>query len=178
MSTVEVLNDIRKTNVTKTVHKEPYDAISPTRPELSEAGRTVLITAGGTDAGLAMAHVFTQASAATVVIIGGRRSQVLEASRAKLEDEVKSISTNARIIARPCDGTKVSDIDALWQYLSDQNIFVDVYVANAAKFTESRPMMELGTEEVWSQVETNVWSPLYFTDKLCKQPTNKQKVSH
>jgi NAD(P)-dependent dehydrogenase (short-subunit alcohol dehydrogenase family) len=175
MSIVEVLNDIRKTNVTKTVHQEPYDAISPTRPELSQAGRTVLITGGGTGAGLAMAHAFIQASAAVIVIVG-RRAEVLEAARLKLEDEAKSVGTNTRIIAHPCDGTKVSDIDALWQYLGDQNIFVDVYVANAAKFTEPKPMMELGTEEVWSQVETNVWSPLYFTEKFCKQPTDKQKV--
>jgi hypothetical protein len=54
-----------------------------------------------------------------------------------------------------------------------------VYVANAAKFTEPQPMFELGVEEVWSQVETNVKSPLYFAEKFWKQPGTgeKQKVS-
>jgi FlaA1/EpsC-like NDP-sugar epimerase len=177
MSIVDILNDIRKTNVTKTIHQKPYDAILPTRPELSQVGRTVLITGGGTGAGLAMAHAFIRASAETIVIIG-RRAEVLEAARLKLEDEVKSIGTNTRIVIRACDGTKVSDIDALWQYLGDQNILVDVYIANAAKFTEPKPMMELGTDEVWSQMETNVWSPLYFTEKFCKQPGDKQKVGY
>jgi NAD(P)-dependent dehydrogenase (short-subunit alcohol dehydrogenase family) len=176
MSIVEILTEIRKTNVTNTIHKEPYDDISPTRSELSQVGRSILITGGGTGAGFAMAQAFIRASASTIIIVG-RRTEVLDSARLKLEDEVKSLGTGARIIARPCDGTKASDIDALWQYLSDENIFVDVYIANAAKFTEPVPMMELGSEEVWSQIETNVWSPLYFTEKFCKQPGDKQKVS-
>jgi hypothetical protein len=176
MSIVEILDEIRKTNITKTIHSEPYDAVSPTRPELSQAGRTVLITGGGTGAGFAMARAFIQASASTIVIIG-RRAEVLETARLKLEDEVKSTGMATKIIVRPCDGTSVLDIDALWLYLSEQNITVDVYVANAAKFTEPTPMMELGTEEVWSQFQTNLWSPLYFTEKFYKQPGDKPKVS-
>jgi FlaA1/EpsC-like NDP-sugar epimerase len=176
MSIVGVLTEIRKTNVTNTIHRVTYDAISPTRTELSQAGRSVLITGGGTGVGFSMAQAFVRASASTIIIVG-RRTKMLNSARLKLEDEVKTLGTSTRIVTRPCDDTKASDIDAVWQYLSDENIFVDGYIANAAKFTEPAPMMELGTEEVWSQIETNVWSPLYFTEKFCKQPGDKQKVS-
>lgn len=176
MSIVEVLNGIRATNVTKTVHNGVYDAISPTRPELSQAGKTVLITGGGTGAGLAMAKAFLAASAATVIIVG-RRAEVLQKARLELEDEANSLRKSTRIIARPCDIVKDSDADALWQFFTDEKIVVDVYVANAAAFQDPEPLLEMGTNTAWSFFETNVRSPMYFTEKFCKQPADGTKVS-
>jgi NAD(P)-dependent dehydrogenase (short-subunit alcohol dehydrogenase family) len=173
---IEVLRDIRASDVTKTIHPKSYDAISPTRPELNQAGKIVLITGGGTGAGFAIAKAFVSASAATVIICG-RRAEVLETARTKLEDEAKSKGTDTKIIARPCDIAKDSDVDALWQFFSDQKLIIDVYVANAAAFCEPKPMMEMGADAVWSMFETNVKSPLYFTEKFCKQPDEKQKVT-
>jgi NAD(P)-dependent dehydrogenase (short-subunit alcohol dehydrogenase family) len=176
MSIVEVLNGIRATNVTKTVHDSTYDAITVTRPELSQAGKAILITGGGTGAGLAMAKAFIGASAATILIVG-RRAEVLEKARAELEDEAKALGKSPRIIARSCDIAKDSDADALWQFFADEKIVVDVYVANAAAFQEPQPLLEMGTKTVWSFFETNVRSPMYFTEKFCKQPGDGTKVS-
>jgi NADP-dependent 3-hydroxy acid dehydrogenase YdfG len=175
MSIVEILAEIRKSNVTKTIHEAPYAAVSPTRPELSQAGKTVLITGGGTGAGYAMARSFVQASASTMIIVG-RRAEVLEAARVKLEEEAKTLDTGTKIISRPVDVVDTAEVDALWKYLSNQGIFVDVYVNNAAKFTEPTPMVELGFGEVWSQFETNTKTPMYFAMKFCKQPGKTQKV--
>jgi NAD(P)-dependent dehydrogenase (short-subunit alcohol dehydrogenase family) len=171
----KVLKDVRTSNVTKTIHAESYDAISPTRPELNQAGKVVLITGGGTGAGFAIATAFITASADTVIICG-RRTDVLEAARAKLEAEAKSAGTGTKVIARTCDIAKDLDVDALWQFFSDQKLVIDVYVANAAAFSEPKPMMEMGANKVWSMFETNVKSPLYFTEKFSKQPGEKQKV--
>jgi NAD(P)-dependent dehydrogenase (short-subunit alcohol dehydrogenase family) len=170
-----VLKGVRASNVTKTIHAESYDAIAPTRPELSQAGKVVLITGGGTGAGFAITKAFITASADTVIICG-RRTDVLEAARAKLEAEAKSAGTGTRVIARTCDIAKDSDVDALWQFFSDQKLVIDVYVANAAAFSEPKPMLEVGADKVWSMFETNVKSPLYFTEKFSKQPGEKQKV--
>ncbi|KAF2028081.1 NAD(P)-binding protein [Setomelanomma holmii] len=174
MSIVEVLEEIRKSNVTKTIHRESYAAISPTRSELSQAGRSVLITGGGTGAGFAMAKSFIHASAATIIIVG-RRTDVLDKARIKLEEEARTSCTKTKIVARPCDVANPLEVDGLWTFLVNQGIFVDVYVNNAAKFTEPQPMMQLGFDEVWSQFEINTKSPMYFTEKFCKQQGEKQK---
>lgn len=177
MSIQDALNEVRKTDVTKTIHQKEYPAISPTRRELSQAGRTVLITGGGTGVGFAMARSFLHASAETIVIVG-RRVDVLDTARVNLEKEAKSADKETRVLTFPCDALKKDDIDAVWKELETQGVFVDVFVANAAKFTEPEPLLALGTDEVWSQMETNVKSPLYFAEKLHAQKgaSEKQKV--
>ncbi|KAF2126489.1 NAD(P)-binding protein [Dothidotthia symphoricarpi CBS 119687] len=174
MSLIETLAKLRRTNVTKTTHREPYAAISPTRPGLSQAGKVILITGGGTGAGFAMAQAFIRASASTIIITS-RRGNVLDAARSRLEQEANLVGGGTKIVAITCDVVNQTEVDALWKELDEQGIAVDVYIANAAKFTEVKPILELGAEEVWSQVETNMKSPLYFTERFYKQASGKQK---
>lgn len=171
----QLFNTLLHTTVTKTIHRDVYPAISPSRPELSQAGRTVLITGGGTGVGHSIARSFVQASAATVIIIG-RRADVLATSAASLEAEAKKISTKTKIVARTCDIVNLKEVEGFWEWLQKENIVVDVFVANAAKFTEPKSIVELGAEEVWSQMEVNVKSPLYFFEKFYKQDGEGQKV--
>lgn len=42
-----IREDIAYTNVTSKTHRTVYPSISPERPELSQAGRTILIPGGG-----------------------------------------------------------------------------------------------------------------------------------
>jgi NAD(P)-dependent dehydrogenase (short-subunit alcohol dehydrogenase family) len=170
------LNDLISTDMTKAIHRDTYPAISPSRPELNQKGRTVLVTGGGTGIGLAIAQSFVQASADIVIVIG-RRSDVLAAAKATLEEKAKTTGTNTKIITHACDITNLTEINALWKTLETQGITVDVYVSNAAKFSDPKTIFELGADEVWSQVEVNAKGPLYFAEKFYSQPGDKQKVS-
>jgi NAD(P)-dependent dehydrogenase (short-subunit alcohol dehydrogenase family) len=172
----QVLKSLLLTNVTKTVHRDVYPAISPSRPELSQAGRVILVTGGGTGVGQSIARNFVRASADTVIIIG-RRADVLATSVARLEQEAKATGTNTKIISRTCDVVNLAEVEAFWKDLAAQGIIVDVFVSNAAKFTEPKPILELGADEVWSQMEANVKAPLYFVEKFHAQPGGKQKVT-
>ncbi|KAH7379175.1 hypothetical protein DE146DRAFT_682316 [Phaeosphaeria sp. MPI-PUGE-AT-0046c] len=174
MPIVDTLNEVRATNVTKTVHAAPYDAVSPTRAELNQAGKNILITGGGTGVGLAIAKAFVQASASTVVILG-RRTDVLNTARKTLEDEAKSCNTGTKIIAMPCDISKSSEVDAFWHFFQKEELAIDVYVANAAAFQKAQPMMELGTERIWDMFETNTKAPMYLAEKFIRQPGERQK---
>ena len=172
-----LFNRLITTNVTKTIHRKVYPAIDPSNPALSQKGQTVLITGGGTNIGLSMSRAFVRANAATLIIIG-RRANVLEEAKAKLEQEAKTAGTQTKIITSALDVTDRAAVDALWKGFADQGIHVDVYVANAAKFTEPKPVLELGVDEVWDHVEVNALSPLRFIEKLHAQPGTKQKVAH
>jgi hypothetical protein len=172
----KLLYSLAETNVTKNIHRKAYPAISPSRPELSQAGKVVLIPGGGTSVGLSIARGFVQASADTVIIIG-RRADVLATAASQLEVEAKSAGTNTKIVHRTVDIVNLAQVDAFWKELAAQNITVDVWVANAAKFTQPKPLLELGAEEVWSQVEVNAKSPLYFAERFYAQPGEKQKVT-
>ena len=55
---------------TNTYHHSSYPAISPARPELSVAGKTVLITGGGRGLGTAIVEAFAQANAKHIFIVG------------------------------------------------------------------------------------------------------------
>ncbi|KAK8203603.1 hypothetical protein M8818_005253 [Zalaria obscura] len=68
---------------TQTYHHAPYAAISPSRPELSAAGKVVVVTGGGTGIGRSIAVSFAQAGADTVAILG-RREDRLKSSVAEI----------------------------------------------------------------------------------------------
>ena len=102
---------------------------------------------------------------------------MLAAAATQLEAEAKTAGTNTKVIHRSVDIVDVAQVDAFWKELATQNIVVDVWVANAAKFTEPKPLLELGVEEVWPQVEINAKSALYFAERFYAQPGDKQKVN-
>jgi len=177
MSHIEGLFDIVKSNVTKNIHRNVYPAIAPTKPELSQAGKAILITGGGANLGLAIAQAFVRAAADTVIIVG-RRLGVLEEARSHLEEEANVAGTGTKIIARACDVTDRAQIDALWKELNEGlEMVVDVFVANAAKLAQPKTILEAGTDDIWSQPEVNARAHLYLTEKLHSQPGKKQKVS-
>lgn len=171
----EMFRQLRDTNVTKTTHRQLYPAISPKRRELSQAGKVVLIPGGGTGVGYGIARSFVQASADTVILIG-RRVNLLEEAAAKLEEEAKKSNTNTKIISQACDMTNLDETKAFWDSLAAKGVTVDVLVANVAKFSEPKPIFELGSDEVWSQLEVNVKSHLYFTEQFYSQSNGKKKV--
>lgn len=172
---VELLKGARQTNVTKTTRSKLYPTVSPTRPELSQKGKVVLVTGGGSNIGLSLSHAFVQASSDTIIIVG-RRTAVLEGARKELEDEAHAAGTGTKIIARSADLTNLVDIAALWKELGNKGLTVDVYVANAATITGPAPLFEVGADGVWAGIEGNLKSQLYMTEKFMAQGGDKKKV--
>lgn len=169
------MNEINATDFTPTVHRDVYPAISPNRPELTQAGKTVLITGGGTGIGKATAKNFILASAATVIIIGRRAEKLKEAVK-ELEQVAKDTKAPTKIVARSCDIAKSAESNSLWDDLAAEGTAIDVLVLNAAAFSDPKSLFDLGIDQVWYQMEVNVKGPLLFAERFYKQTSQGQKV--
>lgn len=78
-------------SLTNTSHRTSYDAISPTRPELSVANKTVIVTGGGRGIGSEIARAYAAAGASHVVLIG-RTQTTLSQTAENIEREFPSVS--------------------------------------------------------------------------------------
>jgi len=152
----------------KQYHKAPYAAISPTRPELSQAGKTIVITGGNSGIGYAIARGFIKSSAQRVIILG-RRLGVVQSAASGLSEEAEQLRSDTVVDGRVCDISSIESTAAFWSGLSSDGLFVDVLVLNAAAPGNSAPILQTGCSGVWADFETNVRSALDFTEQFYKQ---------
>ncbi|KAK1752793.1 NAD(P)-binding protein [Echria macrotheca] len=157
-------------NVTNTTHRTPYPAVDPTRPELSQKGRTVFITGGSAGIGFAIAKAFIRASAAAV-IISGRRQHKLNEAIAALTKEAETAGTGTRVSGENVDVFDPEAIDKLWAGFAAKGIVIDVLILNAARMASATgPILSLGSSRVWETMEINARSLLLHTEKFHQQP--------
>ncbi|RFU77310.1 hypothetical protein TARUN_4928 [Trichoderma arundinaceum] len=152
----------------KQYRREPYAAISPSRPELSQAGRTVIVTGGNSGIGFAIARGFVRASAKRVIILG-RRPDVVKSAAEQLSKEAEGFGSSAVVEGRVCDIASLESTEALWTGLQKEGIFVDVLVLNAAAHGATTPILQNGLKNVWADYEANVRSALDLTERFYKQ---------
>ena len=164
-----------KNTVTQTTHWEPYAAIEPRQPSMNQADKVVLITGGGTGVGYQIARAFVAASASTVLLVG-RRKEVLDSAALKLEEEARQSKKPTKVSTFGVDIGDGQEVDAFWEALKDEGISVDIFVSNAGKGTEPKPILELGSAEVWSQLQVNAKAPLRMLEKLTRQERGGKKV--
>ncbi|PNP51269.1 hypothetical protein FNYG_15906 [Fusarium nygamai] len=163
--------------MTDPFHRAPYPTISPLRPELSQAGRTMLVTGGNEGIGFAIAKAFEQANAARVIILG-RRAEATKNSAAQIAQQYPRVEVQGLT----CDISKSADIDELWASLGRQAIVVDILVLNAVVISESKPILAtISSGKLWQDFDTNVKAQLqmiehfHAQDKVAAKGAN-QKV--
>ncbi|KAI1352013.1 short-chain dehydrogenase [Xylaria sp. FL0043] len=150
--------------LTDPIHKSTYDAISPLRPELSQVGRTILISGGTAGIGYGIARGFVRASAARVIIIG-RREEVL----AKATDDLEQEAGKTEVIGIPCDVANEEAVEALWDKLKLDGIVVDVLILSAVKFPPNKPLRDIRTAETWKLFDINVRAQLQMSERFYRQ---------
>ncbi|KAJ3820913.1 short-chain dehydrogenase/reductase [Lentinula raphanica] len=156
--------------LTKTHHHDTYPSISSTNPSLSQSGKSILITGGGTGLGFQIARSFAKAGASRIIIVS-RRIDVLDAAAAQLQEEFKHSRTKPEFI--PCQGDIGNDasISSLWDFLNSQNIFVHVLVLNAARLARfEADTLRMDKQELMDLFDTEVGGNFHMTVKFVNQP--------
>ncbi|KAL4907239.1 hypothetical protein BDW74DRAFT_148778 [Aspergillus multicolor] len=156
-------------------HHHTYDAINPRRPELSQKGRTILITGGASGIGYAISRAFAIASAGRVIILGRRADAVTEAASSLRDELAAESSFVGNIEGRVGDISSLESIDALWDNLDKEEITVDVIVLNAASFSKVAPVLELGVETLLEDYRVNVLAGYRFAQRLAAQKEGGKK---
>jgi NAD(P)-dependent dehydrogenase (short-subunit alcohol dehydrogenase family) len=153
---------------TKTFHKKPYPTISPTRPELSQAGKTVLVVGGNTGIGYSIARAFGLAGANKVFVLG-RREQSNKAAVAQLSKELSAAGSNTEYLPYTLDIAQPSRIENLWDYFATSGVAVDVLILCAFSPSEQLQLLDLGTSKLWSDFNINVRAQMDLTERFYKQ---------
>jgi NAD(P)-dependent dehydrogenase (short-subunit alcohol dehydrogenase family) len=143
-------------------HDNTYPSISPTRPELSAKGKTVLITGGGTGIGAETARSFAKAGASRIALLG-RRQQPLVDTKASIERDFPGVE----VFAAPTDVTKKTEVDtAFAQFIGDGRL--DVLVSGAAMIGPLESVADVDPEKFVDSVELNLKGALYVAQAFLR----------
>lgn len=137
-------------SLTKTWHSEAYDAISPSRPELSAKGKVIVITGGGGSVGGAAALAFAQAGATKIAVIG-RRIGPLEETKGKVESQV----TGAFVLVVQGDLANAQSMNNAFKDITAQFGKINILVANAGYLPNFEALSTADPEEWWRGFEIN-----------------------
>ncbi|KAH7323644.1 oxidoreductase [Rhexocercosporidium sp. MPI-PUGE-AT-0058] len=131
-------------------HDNTYASLSPSRPELSAKGKTVLITGGGTGIGARTAQDFAEAGASRIALLG-RREQPLLDTKTSIQQRFPDVE----IFVASTDVTNRSQVDvAFAKFVGTSKI--DVLVSNAAIIGPQDPVKDVDANKFLEAINTNL----------------------
>jgi len=137
------------------------------RPELSQAGRTILVAGGSTGIGYEISVAFAAAGADQVIIIA-RRPDVLSAAVKEIAEGYPRVKKRGI----PTDFGDEAAVENLWADLARDNVFVDVLIPNAVAQVwpqDPRGLLGLGKQRVKEALGINVVAPFVCVELFYKQ---------
>jgi short chain dehydrogenase len=131
-------------NLVKTIHHETYPGVDPKRPELSLAGKTIVLTGAGDGIGRNTALELAKAGCGPIHVIG-RTLKTLNATKESVEKAVPG----SQVIVHVGD---VADSAAMKKAASEVGHW-DVYIANAGIFPAKSSLKDADIDKWWTGFE-------------------------
>lgn len=162
-------------SLTKVWHDRPYPAISPSRPELSGQGKTVVITGGGTTIGAGIAKAFA-AAGSTKIAIMSRTERNLITTKQAIEAEFPK----TEVLVVVADITNMAQVNEGFDKIDRAFGKVHVFVSNAAFLPTPRPILspDLDLQDWWNAFNTNVLGVLHAVKGFVKHAAEDACVLH
>lgn len=147
---------------TSTWHTKTYQSISPTRPELSAKGKTVVVTGGGTGIGAETAHYFAEAGASRIALLGRREKPLLD-TKASIERKF----TEVEVFVASTDVTKKSEVDAAFAKFVG-NGKIHVLVSNAAIIGPQDSVRDVDGDKFLDAIQRNLSGSLFVAQAFLR----------
>lgn len=149
---------------TSTWHSKTYPSLSPTRPELSAKGKSVLITGGGSGIGAETALYFATAGASRIALLGRREQPLLDA-KTSIEKQFPAVEVSAI----PADITKKNEVEvAFAKFAGNGKGKIDVLVSNAASLGPMSLILDLNGDEFLEYIHQSLKGTLSVAQTFLK----------
>ena len=136
-------------------HNNTYEAISPKRPELSAAGKSVVVAGGGSGIGRAIAEAFAQAGASHVAILG-RRVPALEDTKQLIVKKNPAVNVTVH-------GVDITNEQGLKAAASNVGTW-DILVISSGVHQDPGHALDVQPEDWWRVMEVSRNLRRFFLD--------------
>ncbi|KAK0117627.1 hypothetical protein ONS95_011959 [Cadophora gregata] len=136
---------------TPTWHDNTYPSLSPSRPELSAKGKTVLITGGGSGIGARTALSFAEAGASRIALLG-RRSQPLLSTKSSIQEQYPQVE----ISTFPTDITNQKAVHAAFASFLGSDGKLNILISNAGMVGTQDPIKAVDVDKFMEAVDLNL----------------------
>ncbi|GAM37302.1 hypothetical protein TCE0_023f07118 [Talaromyces pinophilus] len=154
-------------------HTTTYPTLSPTRPELSAKGKTVLITGGGTGIGAETARYFAQAGASRIALLGRREKPLLDTKAS-----IQQINSEVDVFVAPTDITNKEQVNAAFDKFvgGDKPGKIDILISNAAITGPHEPISSVESEAFLAGIHGNLQGSLYLAQAFLRYAVPENAV--
>jgi NAD(P)-dependent dehydrogenase (short-subunit alcohol dehydrogenase family) len=151
---------------TKTFHRDAYPEISPTRPELSAAGKVVVITGAGGGIGRATCRAFATAQAKHIAMLD-LSGENLQTAKAEIQQDPECQVSELHFFT--VDITDQVAVKETFSSIVSTLGNVDVLVNNAGYQPTTTRYRDADLDEWWKGFEVNVKGSYIVTQEFVRR---------
>jgi NADP-dependent 3-hydroxy acid dehydrogenase YdfG len=140
-------------SLTQVWHGESYPAISPSRPELSTAGKEVVVTGGASGIGANITRAFA-AAGSTKIAVMARREENLRVTK----NDIERRFAGTEILTLATDITNRQQFDDAFAKVAEAFGKIDIFVSAAGYLADPAAVLapECDLDNWWLAFNTNV----------------------